>query len=81
MRRKYDVQKVYAGFLADTNVKGRPSNVECLRSASATELVKAELGALLKHYGIRREHTPVGSLKHDGVVERRIAMTLALAMT
>ena len=30
--------------------------------------------------GIRREYTPVNSPKHDGVVERRIAMTLELAM-
>lgn len=44
---------------------------------NGTEFVKTEFVAMLDHYGIRREYTPVGSLKHDGVVERRIAMTPA----
>ena len=34
---------------------------------------------MLNECGILREYTPVGSPKHDGVVERRIAMTLELA--
>ncbi|MEP3670616.1 MAG: hypothetical protein ABJN42_28255 [Roseibium sp.] len=35
---------------------------------------------MLNHHDIRREHTPVDSPKHDDVAERRIAMTLELAM-
>ncbi|CAN0487258.1 unnamed protein product, partial [Laminaria digitata] len=35
---------------------------------------------MLDSHGIRREYTPVASPKHDGVVERRIACTLELAM-
>ena len=80
LRRKSDVPEVFAAFLADINAKGRPSIVECLRSDNGTEFLKAQFVAMLNHYGIRREHTPVGSPKHDGVVERRIAMTLELAM-
>ena len=36
--------------------------------------------SLLNARGIRREYTPVKSPKHDGVVERRVAMTLELAI-
>ena len=35
---------------------------------------------LLDCHCIRREHTPVNSPKHDGVVESRIAVTLELGM-
>ena len=78
MKRKSDVPKVFAGFLADINAKGH--RCECLRSDNGSEFVKPEFAAMLNHHGIRREHTPVGSHKHDGVVERRIAMALELAM-
>ena len=50
------------------------------RSDNGTEFVKPEFVAMLNTRGIRREYTPVGSPKHDGVVERRIAMTLELGM-
>ena len=40
----------------------------------------SEFMAMLNPRGIHREYTPVGSPKHDGVVERRIDMTLKLAM-
>ena len=80
MKRKSDVPNVFAGFLADINAKGRPSTVECLRSDNGSEFVKPEFVAMLNHHGIRREHTPVGSPTHDGVIERRIVMTLELEM-
>ena len=70
----------FEGFLADINAKGVPSIVECLRSGNGTEFVKPEFVTMLNRYGIRCEYTPVGSPKHDGVVEQRIAMTLELAM-
>ena len=80
LKRKSDVPVAFAGFLADINAKGVPSIVECLRSDNGTEFVKPEFVAMLNARGIRREYTPVGSPKHDGVVERRIAMTLELGM-
>ena len=80
LKRKSDVPMAFAGFLADVNAKGVPSIVECIRSDNGTEFTKPEFVALLNERGIRREYTPVNSPKHDGVVERRIAMTLELAM-
>ena len=80
LKRKSDVPVAFAGFLADINAKAVPSIVECLRSDNGTEFVKPEFVAMLNARGIRREYTPVGSPKHDGVVERRIAMTLELGM-
>ena len=78
-KRKSDVPMAFAGFLADINARGTPSIVECIRSDNGTEFTKPEFVALLNDLGICREYTPVNSLKHDGVVERRIAMTLELA--
>ena len=80
LKRKSDVPMAFAGFLADVNAKGVPSIVEYIRSDNGTEFTKPEFVALLNERGIRREYTPVNSPKHDGVVERRIAMTLELAM-
>ena len=80
LKRKSDVPNVLAGFLADINAKSRPSTVEYLRSDNGSELFIPEFVAMLNHHGIRREHTTVGSPKHDGVVERRIAITLGLAV-
>ena len=80
LKRKSDVPMAFAGFLADVNAKGVPSIVECIRSDNGTEFTKPEFVALLNERGIRREYMPVNSPKHDGVVERRIAMTLELAM-
>ena len=68
-----------AGFLAGINAKGAPSMVECVLSDNGTEFTKPEIVALLNEGGIRREYTPIGSPKHDGVVGRRLAMTLDLA--
>ena len=79
-KRKSDVPMAFAGSLADINARGTPSIVECIRSDNGTEFTKPEFVALLNDRGIRREYTPVNSPKHDGVVERRIAMTLELAM-
>ena len=69
----------FAGFLADINDRGTPSIVEFIRSDNGTEFTKPGFVALLNGRGIRREYTPVISPKHDGVVERRMAMTLELA--
>ena len=80
LNRKSDVPMAFAGFLVDINARGSPSIVECIRSDNGTEFTKPELVALLNKRGIRREYTPVNSPKHDGVVERRIAMTLEFAM-
>ena len=78
LKWKSDVPKAFAVFLADINAKGVPSVVECLCSDNGTEFTKAEFVELLNRHGIRREHRDVNS--HDGVVERRIAMTLEHAM-
>ena len=80
LKPKSDVPKVYAGCLADINAKGVSSIVECLRSNNGTEFTKPEFMDMLNQRGIRREYANVRSSKHDGVVERRIAMTLELAM-
>ena len=79
LMRTFDVPKIFAGFLADMNAKGVSSIVECLRTDNGTEFTKAKFVEFFNHHGICREHTPVGS-PHDGVVERRIATTLELAM-
>ena len=78
LKRKSDVPMVFAGFLADINARDTPSVVECIRSDNGTECTKSEFVALLNDRGIRREYTHVNSPKHDGVVERRIAMTIEL---
>ena len=79
-KRKSDVPMAFAGFPADINARGTPSIVECIRSGNGTEFTKPEFVAILTDRGTRREYTPVNSPKHDGVGERRIAMTLKLAM-
>ena len=78
--RKSDVPMAFAGFLADIYARGTPSVVEWIRSDNGTEFSKPEFVALLNDRGIRSEYTLVNSPKHDGVVGRRIAMTLELAM-
>ena len=80
LKRKSDAPKVFAGFLVGINAKGVPSIVGCLRSDNGTEFNNTEFMEVLSHHGIRRGNTLVDSPKHDGVVERRIAMTLELAM-
>ena len=80
MKRKSDVPMAFASLLADINARGTPSIVECIRSDNSTEFAKPEFVALLNDRAIRREYTPVNSPKHDGVVERRTAITLELAM-
>ena len=80
LRGKSDVQMAFYGFLVDINVKGVPSIVECVRSDSGTEFTNPEFVALLNMRVIRREYTPVVSPKHEGMVERRKAMTLELVM-
>ena len=80
LKRKSDVPMASASFLADINARGTPSIVECIRSDNVGEFTKPEFVALFNDRGIRREYTPVNSPKHDGVVERRIAMTLELGM-
>ena len=80
LERKSDVPMAFAGFLADINSRCSPSIVECIRSDNGTGFTKPEFVALLNDRGIRREYTPVNSPEHDGVVERRIAMTLELAL-
>ncbi|CAM9987322.1 unnamed protein product, partial [Laminaria digitata] len=80
MKKKSDAASVFATFLADIRADGCPSVVECVRSDNDTEFLSAEFVAMLDSHGIRREYTPVASPKHDGVVERRIACTLELAM-
>ena len=54
--------------------------VDRVRSDRGTEFVRAESVELLDRRGIRREQTSVGSPKHNGLVERQIAMTLELLM-
>ena len=68
LKRKSDVPMAFAGFSADTNARGTPSIVECIRSGNGTEFTKPEFVALLNNRGIRREDTPVNTPKHDGVV-------------
>ena len=80
LERKSDVPITFAGFLADINARGTPSIVQCIRSDNGTEFTNQEVVALLNDRGIRREYRSVNSPKHDGAVERRIAMTLELAM-
>ena len=80
LKRNSDVPMAFAGFLADINARGTPSVVKCIRFDNGTEFTKPEFVAFLNDRGIRREYTPVNSPKHDGVVERRIAMMLELAM-
>ena len=80
LKRKSKVLIAFAGFRADINATGAPSTVECIRSDNGTAFTKSEFVALLNERGIRREYKPVNSPKHDGVVERRIPMTLELAM-
>ena len=80
LTRKFDVLMAFAVFLANINARGTPSIVECIRSDNHTEFTKPEFVALLNDHEIHRDYTPVNSPKHDGVVERRIAMTLELAM-
>ena len=80
LKRKSDVSAVFARFLADVNATDVPSTVECVRSDDRTELVRAEFVELLDPRGIRCEYILVGSPKHNGVVERHIAMALELAM-
>ena len=78
--RKSDVSMAFDGFLADVNARGTPSIVECIRLDNGTEFTKPEFVVLLNDRGIRREYTPADFPKQDGVVERRIVMTLELAM-
>ncbi|CAN0297573.1 unnamed protein product, partial [Scytosiphon promiscuus] len=80
LKKKSDVPAVFGKFLSDIRALGTPSVVECVRSDNGTEFTKAEFVTLLDSLRIRREHTPVNSPKHDGVVERRIGVTLELAM-
>ena len=80
LQRKSDVPMASAGFLADINARDTPSIVECIHSDNGTGFTKPEFVALLNDRGIRREYMPVNSPKHDGVVERRIAMTMELVM-
>ena len=79
-KRKCDVPMGFTVFLADINARGTLSIVECIRSDNGTESIQPEFVALFSNRGIRREYTPVNCPKHDGVVERQIAMTLELAM-
>ena len=78
VKRKSGVPMAFAGLLADINARYTPSMEKCIRSDNG--FTKPEFVALLDDHGIRREYTPVNSPKHDGVVGRRIAMTLELAM-
>ena len=78
--KKSDVPAVFGKFLADIRALGSPSAVKFLRSDNDTEFTKAEFVTLLDRLCIRRQHTPVNSPKHVGVVERRVAVTLELGM-
>lgn len=69
-KRRSDVPKLFAGFLADINAKRVPSIVECLRSDNGTVFAETEFVEMLNQCGTRRDHTPVYYAKHDGVVER-----------
>ena len=80
MKRKPDVQAAFVRFLTDVNATGVPSTVECVRSDNDTEFVRPEFVKRLDRRGIRREYVPVRSPKHNGVVDRHIAMTLELTM-
>ena len=80
LNRKSDVPMAFVGLLADIIARGTPSIVECIRSDNDTEYTKPKFVALFNNRGICREYTPVNPPKHDGVVERRIAMTVELAM-
>ena len=70
LKRKSDVPMAFTGFLADTNARGTPSIVECIRSDNGTSFTKPDYVPFLDDRGIRRYYTPVNSPKHDGVVER-----------
>ena len=80
LKLKSDVAMAFAGFLADIKARGTPFIVESMRSDNGTEFAKPEFVGLLYDGKMRREHKPVNSPKHDGVIERRVAMTLELAM-
>ncbi|CAN0177108.1 unnamed protein product, partial [Laminaria digitata] len=80
LKKKSDAALAFAKLLADIRADGCPSVVECVRSDNGPELLSVEFVAMLDSHGICREYTPVASPKHDGVVERRIACTLELAM-
>ena len=80
LKKKSDAAPVFAKFLADIRADGCPSVVECVRSDNGTEFLNVEFRALLNSHCVHQELTPVASPKHDGVVERRIACKLELAM-
>ena len=73
VKRKSDVLKVFAGFLAD--IKGQGCTVP--RGVPSLERRhRAHEGGVrgdAHQRGIRCEYTRVDSPKHDGAVERRIA--------
>ncbi|CAM9331376.1 unnamed protein product [Laminaria digitata] len=62
------------------NAAGVPPTVECVSSDNGTEFVKPEFVEILDRRGFFLEYTPVGSPKHNGAIDRQIAMTLELAM-
>ena len=79
LKRKSDVPVVFACFLADISAHVSPSPAGCVRSDNGSEFNPDFVG-LLDRLGIRPEYTPVGSPKHNGVAERRIAATLDATM-
>ena len=79
LKRKSDVPTAFERFLADVNATRIPSTVECVRSDNGAELVRAEFVELLDRRGLSREYILVGLPKHNGVVERHIAMTVEFA--
>ena len=71
---------VFAIFIYDIGGQGTPSIVSVLRSDNGTVFNNQTFVTVLDRHRIRRVYSPVDSPKHDGMVERRIAVTLKLAM-
>ena len=80
LKRKFNVQVVFARFLADIGVRASPSLVVYMLGQRSSEFINPDSVGLLDRLGIRRECTPVGFPDHNGVAERRIAATLDIAM-
>ena len=54
--------------------------MDYLHSRNGTEFIKTEVVQSLNHHRIHREHVPVDSPKHEGLVEQWIALTPELTV-
>lgn len=80
MPSKSDMPATFKRFFADLRAEGAPSDIECLRTDNGTGFISREFVALLDHYGIRRDLTPVNTPNMNGIVERRLGLVQEATM-